>query len=188
MALKLSEFKSNLVGGGAKSALFKVELQFPTVRDENGTLAVTTPPTKSEFLIQSASLPASTIATYDIFFQGKPIKVAADRTEATWDTTIINDENFGIRIALEEWSNSIANRDLNTRSKVFGEKFEGENASYKQDITVTQFGKDSSKLRKYKFKGSWPSAIGSVALGWENNAIETYTCTWIYDSWEIATL
>ena len=107
MAFAVSEFKSNLKQGGARPSLFSVSLNYP---------ATLKPSAKSEFLIKNATIPTSTIGTYDVHFHGKAIKVAGDRTFDTWDTTIINDEDFGIRNALEQWMNSIASQELNIRS------------------------------------------------------------------------
>ena len=83
MAFSVTEFKSNLKQGGARPSLFKVEFQYPS--------GITTPPTKSEFLVKATTIPASTIGSYDVFYHGKAIHVAGDRSFDTWDTTIIND-------------------------------------------------------------------------------------------------
>jgi hypothetical protein len=180
MAFAISEFKSNLKGGGAKSSLFSVELNYPT--------GVATPLVNSQFLVSAANFPASTVATYDVFYHGKAMKVASDRTYEGWETTIINDEDFGIRSALEKWSELLSNHELNTRSSSFsttGSKLEGQNADYKQDISVTQFSKDGTKeLQKYKFVGAFPIAISTIPLSWDAGAIETFTCSWAYDCWE----
>ena len=77
---------------------------------------VTSPAVNAKFLISAASIPASTVGTYDVFYHGKSIKVAADRTYDNWDTTIINDEDFGVRKSLEQWLSLLAKHELNTRS------------------------------------------------------------------------
>ena len=201
MAFALSEFKSNLTGGGARSSLFNVNVSFPTALSQSPATTTTTggPPnqnrvvttntsaqSKMEFLVSSASIPASTLGTYDIFYHGKALKVASDRTFDAWETTIINDEDFIIRKDLEEWINRISKPDLNTRDDTMvgtttGK--EGTNAVYKSTATVTQYSKDGSSLRKYKFIGIFPTTLSSIALSWESSAIETYTCGWAYDSW-----
>ena len=178
MAFAISEFKSNLKGGGAKSALFQVDLSYPSV--------VTSPSTNARFLISAASIPASTVGTYDVFYHGKSIKVAADKTYDAWETTIINDEDFGVRKALEKWINLLSDYKLNTRNKsltLADARKEGENAGYKQDITVSQFSKTGEEIYKYKFIGAFPTALSSIDLSWESNTIETYTCSWTYDCW-----
>ena len=181
MAFAISEFKSNLKQGGARPSLFKVEFQYPS--------GITTPPTKAEFLVKSTTIPASTIGSYDVYYHGKAIKVAGDRTFDTWDTTIINDEDFGIRNTLENWMNSISNHKLNTRDKGVFNTSEGAEAKYKKDLKVTQFSKSGKKLRTYSFIGAWPSALSTINLDWATaSEIEEFTCTWVYDSWTIPSI
>ena len=176
MAFAISEFKSNLKGGGAKSALFQVDLSYPSI--------VNSPSTNARFLISAASIPASTVGTYDVFYHGKSIKVAADRTYDAWETTIINDEDFGVRKSIEQWMGLLSNHELNTRSSFGGIKKEGKNADYKQDLIVDQYSKSGKIIQTYKFLGAFPTALSSIELGWENPVMQTYTCTWTYDCWE----
>jgi hypothetical protein len=180
MAFGISEFKSNLKGGGAKSALFQVNLNYPP----RSGLPSIEPSTNAKFLISAASIPASTVGTYDVFYHGKSIKVAADRTFDVWETTIINDEDFGVRKKIEQWMDLLSKYKLNTRSKDLTGGLEGENAGYKQDISVTQFGKDASSLETYKFIGAFPTDLSAITLDWAAGTIETYSCTWSYDRWE----
>ena len=176
MTFAVTEFKSNLTGGGARPALFTVVLRYPT-----GVNTPTIP--KSQFLVKGASIPASTIGTYDVFYHGKAIHVAGDRTYDTWDTTIINDD-YGIRIALEKWMDLVADHKLNTRVGFSSGNKEGENASYKQDIFVTQFGKDGEHKQHYHFLGAFPTTISAIPLDWGTaSEIEEYTVTWTYDRW-----
>ena len=180
MAFTVSDFKSNLKGGGARPSLFSVNLSYPTGISKDSL--------KSEFLIKGTTIPASTLGTYEIFFHGKGIKVAGDRPFDTWDTTIINDEDFGIRHAIENWMELISNHKLNTRDTSITSKLEGENADYKQTLSVTQFGKSGKGLRKYDFLGAFPTALSTINLDWGTADIEEYTCTWTYDSWNVGEL
>ena len=176
MAFAITEFKSNLKQGGARPSLFNVEFQYPS--------GITAPPTKAEFLVKATTIPASTIGSYDVFYHGKAIHVAGDRTFDTWDTTIINDEDFGIRSTLENWMNSISNHSLNTRNKSVFNTSEGDVAKYKSTLKVQQFSKAGKVLRTYTFKGAWPSALSTINLDWATaSEIEEFTCTWVYDSW-----
>ena len=172
MTFSVTQFKSNLSQGGARPSLFKVDLQYPS--------SITSPTTKSEFLVKGASIPASNIGTHEVFFHGKSIKVAGDRTYDTWDTTIINDEDFGIRKAIEAWMNSIANSKLNTRKF---SRSEGENVGYKSTIKVSQFGKAGDNLVSYHFVNAFPSALSPITLDWGASEVEEFTCTWTYDYW-----
>ena len=177
MAFKVTDFKSNLKGGGARPSLFYADL------DAAFTKLGIPFPNKSQFLIKGTTIPASTLGTYEVFFHGKSVKVAGDRTFDTWDTTIINDEDFGIRHAIENWMELISNHKLNTRDTSITSKLEGENADYKQTLSVTQFGKSGKGLRKYDFLGAFPTALSTINLDWSTADIEEYTCTWTYDRW-----
>ena len=174
----ITKFKANLKQGGARPSLFKVEFQYPS--------GITTPPTKAEFLVKSTTIPASTIGSYDVFYHGKTIHVAGDRSFDTWDTTIINDEDFGIRNTLESWMNSISNHKLNTRDKGVFDTSEGDVAKYKTTLQVQQFSKTGDDLRTYIFTGAWPSALSTINLDWSTQEIEEFTCTWMYDSWFVS--
>ena len=186
MAFAVTEFKSNLKQGGARPSLFNVEFQYPS-----GISARPSPPNQASFLVKSTTIPASTIGSYAVFYHGKAIHVAGDRSFDTWDTTIINDEDFGIRNTLESWMAAISNHSLNTRDKsifnTFGKTYrsEGDTATYKTTLKVKQFSKAGEVLRTYKFKGAWPSALSTIALDWSSADIEEFTCTWGYDGWTV---
>ena len=179
MAFSVTDFKSKgIKRGGARSALFAVELHYPTTIS-NSSL-------QSNFLIKGASIPASSVGAYDVFFQGKAIKVAGDRTFDTWETTIINDEDFALRKVLEKWIDLISDPKLNTRDTKFASvnKKEGENAGYKKDIKVIQYNKNGKEGPHYHFRGAFPTALSAIALDWASADIQEYTCTWTYDSWD----
>jgi len=174
----VTKFKAGLKHGGARPSLFKVEFQYPS--------KIPDPPTKAEFLVKATTIPASTIGSYDVFYHGKAIHVAGDRTFDTWDTTIINDEDFGIRNTLENWMGSISDHKLNTRDKRIFNTSEGDIAKYKSTLKVQQFSRTGQELRTYEFKGAWPSALSTINLDWATaSEIEEYTCTWVYDSWSV---
>ena len=174
----VTKFKAGLKQGGARPSLFKVIFDYPS--------GIPDPPTKASFLVKATTIPASTIGSYDVFYHGKAIHVAGDRTFDTWDTTIFNDEDFGIRKTLESWMGSIADHKLNTRKKETFDTSEGDVAKYKSTLKVSQFSKSGEELRTYIFYGAWPSALSTINLDWSTaSEIEEFTCTWVYDSWHV---
>ena len=175
MTFSATQFKTNLEQGGARPSLFSVELLFPS--------QINNVPTKlSKFFVKGATIPASTVGAYDVYYNGKAVKVAGDRTYDTWETTIINDEDFSIRIALEQWMDLIADHRLNIRRKL--SKKEGENASYKQRLKLTQYTKTGVEAWHYHFLGAFPTALSTIALDWGTaSEIEEYTVTWSFDRW-----
>ena len=102
----ISQFKGALIGGGARPNLFEVELTtLPAGIQWNAD--------SFRYMCKAASLPASNIAAIDVPFRGRIFKVAGDRTFDTWTVTIINDEGFILRTAMEEWMNQISKLENN---------------------------------------------------------------------------
>ena len=176
MAFSVTDFKQKGISkGGARSALFSVSLRFPS--------KVSAANLNTEFLIKGASIPAYSIGTYDVFYHGKAIKIAGDHNYDTWETTIINDQDFAIRKALEQWMDLISNRQLNTRNKEV--MTDGAvQTGYKKNLKVTQFQSNGEEVpHHYHIRNAFPTNLSAIALDWASADIEEYTCTWTFDSW-----
>ena len=105
----ISAFKSKLAGGAARPNLFEVEIPAsPPSWREIGTMKLER---SSTFMAKAAALPASNVAQIEIPFRGRVLKVAGDRTFDVWTVTIINDEDFKIRTAMEQWMNMLSKLD-----------------------------------------------------------------------------
>jgi len=177
----LSDFKSRLAGGGARPNLFEVSIpSFPSsiseawgpgVQDENGTF---------NFLCKAAQLPASTVASIEIPFRGRQLKVAGDRTFATWNVTIMNDEDFKLRTAFERWSNVLSKLDdatgVTNPTSYMTDAYVQQLGRGAERFATTNQGGQSSVLRTYKFYDIFPTSISEIALSYESgNAIEEFT-------------
>ena len=175
MTFNVSEFRANLVGDGARPNLFEVTLTFPTVAN-NSVLAGQ----KISFMAKTAQLPGSTVGTVPLYYFGRELKFAGNRTFTDWSLQIINDESFTIRKSLESWMNAINSHTGNLRSA---------NASgpsgYTVDATVSQYGKSGDVLKSYKFVGLFPVDLAAIDLDWgSNDTIEEYGVTFAYQWWE----
>lgn len=168
MAFNIDEIRAGLALGGARPSLFQVQITNPvsSVADD------ITP-----FLVRASNLPASTITPIEVPYFGRKMRIAGDRVFDLWQTTIMNDEDFRIRNALENWHNEI--NTLQTNLNVRGTSAP---AAYKSVATVTQFAKDGDALRTYRFEGLFPTEISSIELDWETtDLIENFSVTWAYD-------
>lgn len=173
MAFNINEFVGALKHGGARSTLFQVFVSNPVNAGADAQLP---------FLCKAASLPASVLGVIEMPYFGRKIKVAGDRTYDDWTVTIINDEDFAIKNALEEWSHAINSSEGNIRQI-------GSNApsAYRSDAFVKQYSKTGAVIREVKLVNLWPSNISEIELSWENtDAVEEYTVTFQYDRWEIS--
>ena len=172
MAFNIQEIRSQLVLGGARASLFQVTINNPA----NSAADIKVP-----FMIKAASLPASTIGQIEVPYFGRKVKLAGDRTFAEWTVTIINDEDFLVRNAMEQWMNSINSHAGNVRE--FGS---ASPLLYKSDAQITQFSKTGVPIREYGFRGLFPTEIAAIDMAWETtDAIEEFTVTFQYDYWEV---
>lgn len=168
MSLNINEFKSRLQYGGARQALFRVQLNNPVAPLAD---------LKAPWMIKSASLPPSNTGMIAVPFMGRILKYPGDRMFDEWTVTVINDEDFQIRNAMESWSNSINAHIANTRALP---------QNVKSDAVVQQLSRDDRVLRQYSFQGLFPVNISEISLGWEQqDAIEEFTVTFAYDAWTI---
>jgi hypothetical protein len=170
----ISDFKSKLSGGGARPNLFEVELAFPTAAKPANQTEVLE---KARFLVKAAALPASTIASVDVPFRGRILKVAGDRTFETWTITIINDVDFSIRSAFEKWMNVI-----NRMNDATGVTDPG---AYYKDAKVKQLDRNGGVLRVYKFWDIFPTNISTIDLSYETtDTIQEFTVEMQVHWWE----
>jgi hypothetical protein len=173
MAFNINEMKSQLTFGGAKASLFQVQITNPV----NGAGDLKTP-----FMVQAANLPESTLGTIEVPYFGRKIKVAGDRTFAEWTVTVMNDEDFLIRNAMEQWMNSINTHSGNLRN--FGS---ASPQQYKSQAQITQFSKTGVPLRTYNFIGLFPTTVAAIGMDWNTtDDIERFDVTFQYDYWEVS--
>jgi hypothetical protein len=178
MAFNVAEFRANMVGDGARPNLFSVSLSFPTIA-ANGSVASQ----KATFMAKSAQLPGSTVGTVPLYYFGRELKFAGNRTFTDWTLQIINDEDFTVRNSLESWMNSINSHSGNVRNAAANTP-----SGYTTDATVTQYGKDGSVLKTYNFVGMFPLDLAPIDLDWgSNDSIEEYSVTFAYQWWEAVT-
>ena len=178
MAFNVAEFRANMVGDGARPNLFQVTLTFPAIA-ANGTAAGQ----KATFMAKAAQLPGSTIGQVPVYYFGRELKFAGNRTFADWTLQIINDEDFTIRNSIESWMNAINSHSGNTRSPNAMNP-----SSYTVDAVVTQYGKAGDALKSYKFVGMYPLDLAPIDLDWSSNdTIEEYGVTFAYQWWETDT-
>ena len=172
----ISTFKSRgLTLGGARPALFEVFLRVP-----DGVGADQSSADKFRFTCSAAQLPAASVASIDVGYFGRKIKVSGDRTFQDWSVTIMNDEDFLVRSMFEKWSNSLNRLEANIRDVAYS----GNENSYKTDLSVIQYGKDGTAIREYHIIGAFPTSVDAISLNWDSaSQIETFGVTFAYDYW-----
>ena len=191
---RIADIRSSLKGGGARPNLFEVDIPA-----KNGIFAYTgnNGQNEAKILVKAAQLPASNIASIDVPFRGRIMKVAGDRTFDTWTVTVINDVDFALRNAFQNWMQKI--------NQYADSSGEGNPDAYKSKATVTQLRRatkspagssdGSSTLRDtngsglvkaytYDFFGIFPTNISAIDLSYDTaDTIEEFTVEFQVDYW-----
>jgi|TARA_B110000211_G_C14008901_1_gene522137 hypothetical protein len=165
----IDQFRAQLIGGGARANQFKVEVLVPQLPGiSNYDIR------KASFLCKATSLPGQSLTEIAIPFRGRQIVLAGDREFTDpWQVTFLNDTDFAIRNAMEQWSNAINNLATG--------QGESNSLAYCADLTVSQLDKDDTILKQYKFINAWPLTISSIDLTTEAaTAVEEFTVDFRY--------
>lgn len=167
--LGVDDFKSKLKGGGARPNLFKATINFPAYA--GGDVELTS------FLCKAALLPQSTTNAFAVPFRGRELKIAGDRVFEDWTVSIYNDTNFAIRDSFERWLNGINAHSANTGIT--------NPVDYQADLIVEQLDRDESVIKRYQFRGAFPTVVGPIQLDYESrDQIELFEVTFAYQYWE----
>ena len=184
------DFKQKLTGGGARSNLFEVEIEYPT--EINVTTGAEGPKEFGKFMIKAAQIPASNLGNIPVPFRGRVLPIAGDRTFAPWTVTIINDTNFRLRDVMERWSDGI--NDIQTAQGATNPE------DYQTTATVLQLsrgpvkgldrkvnsGEEIPVLRMYDFIGIYPNDISAIPLDHgATDTIEEFQVTFNYLYYEV---
>jgi hypothetical protein len=174
MAFNVSSFRTVMKGDGARPNLFQCNINPPrfdsSVVDTTGL----------SFMARAAQLPGSTVNQVPVMYFGRELKFAGNRIFQDWTVTIINDEDFRHRNAFEKWMNGINSHANNQRSITAIDP-----SSYTSDSFITQYGKQGTPIKTYRFVGMFPVDISPIEVDWgANDTIEEFAVTFAYQWWE----
>ena len=169
---RIDDFRAMLAGGGARPSQFKVTLIFPSwVGAGSAGIA-------GQFLVKAATLPASVITPIEVPFRGRIAKIAGERQFANWNVTVLNDNDFLIRNALEKWSNGILNHTSTTGRLA--------PLDYTANLYVTQLDRNDMPIKEYRFANCFPQNVQEIQLDFgATTQIEEFQCEFSVDYWEV---
>ena len=182
----ITNFRDRLVGGGARPNMFEVNITLPEQIAPNGDISQ-----DMRFLVKGAEIPAAIIGNIPVPFRGRVLPVAGDRTFNPWTVTVINDAQFNIRDAMEQWSNLINDlqfdvgdinpADYQTKAEVFQLSRQSQGSGGQ---SAGKGGEIIQTLRTYNFEGIYPNAVSSIPLDYgATDQIEEFQVTFNYLFW-----
>jgi hypothetical protein len=165
--MDIQEFTSNFRGGGARQTLFQINLNNPV--DPGGDA-------KPRISAKATQLPSWTVSEIEAPFMGRKVYFQGQRTFDPWTFTVINDEDYVVRNAMEQWSNYINSVQGNVRLNG-----SPDDSALKATGQIYQYSKTGAVIRVYSMLGAWPQAIGTTSLDWSSDAIQEWECTLRFD-------
>lgn len=177
----INQFKNVMTQGGARSNQFSVMLKFPdfaagSTSSNNDTNGASSAASKAQFLCNAASLPASELADATVFYRGRQVSFAGERTFRPWTITLYNDTDLSIRSVFENWVNYTSQSDA-----TYGEL---SSSKYQTVLDVNQLDRNDNITMTYQFYDAFPINVGEINLSWdENNRIQVYNVTFQYNYW-----
>lgn len=183
----IQNFKAALKGGGARPNLFEVTI--PGDIPGGGVLDSVNFP----ILCKAAALPASNIAAIDVPFRGRIMKVAGDRTFDTWTITVINDEDFAIRTAMEKWMQYIGQygdaSGATTPSTYMRNAFVKQLKRSESSVgSANAEGSGLTTAAEYQFYDVFPTNLSAIDLSYDtSDTIEEFTVEFQVQYWNRVT-
>ena len=182
----ITNFRDRLVGGGARPNMFEVNITLPEQGQGLGDISQ-----DMRFLVKAAEIPAANIGNIPVPFRGRVLPVAGDRTFDPWTVTVINDAQFNIRDAMEQWSNLINDlqfdvgdinpADYQTKAEVFQLSRQSQGSGGQ---SAGKGGEIIQTLRTYNFEGIYPTEVSSIALDYgATDQVEEFQVTFNYLFW-----
>ena len=165
----ISTFRSKaLAGEGARANLFDVLMTLPTIAGLSTN--------EMTYTVKAAQLPGSTVTAIDVPYFGRVVKVPGNKTFENWSVTVMNDENFLVRNAMERWIASMGSHEGNL--VVAGGLQYG-------TAQVMQYSKQGgTAIQTYKFEKIFPVSVAAIDLAWDSNdTIEDFAVEFAFDYW-----
>lgn len=167
--MNINEFKARF-DGGYRPSLFQVNIGFPAGVAGNEARKV-------QVLCKGAQIPEDTVNSIDVFYLGRTIKVAGNRTFNDITLTFYADNDFDVRTAFERWMSL-----MNTHESNLGVTNPN---LYKGDILVTPLGRDGKPLMTYKIVGALPNSVTPIDLDFSStDTVGEYSVNFAYDFWQ----
>lgn len=196
----IDQFKAALIGGGARPNQFRVTGGFPANAIQTatgiagaviggavgqaigqigaavGNITGTNAGNVLQFLCKAASIPDSSVGQIPVSYRGRQLKLAGDRIFSPWSIQIVNDTNFALRNAFEQWMDLINSHKTNISPS---------NIGYFQDWKVEQLDRNDGILATYHLRGCWPIQVSDIQLSFDaQDQIEEFNVTLEYQYWE----
>ncbi len=163
----LSTFTGALKYGGARPSLFEFKIT-------GAPTGVNTSLSNVHLYCNVSEIPPLTLTPIERQYFGRTVKIPGDLVFADLSTTIMNTENYNVRIEVEKWMEFINNTTSN--------ESQADTNFGTGTAELVHYQKDGEETMTYEFVEIWPTALTEIALSYDTASdIETFDITWAYN-------
>jgi len=128
------------------------------------------------FQCKIATIPPSTLGVIEVPYFGRMINIPGNRIFDNLSVTVINDEEYTIRNAIEKWMASYNSHE--------GNKSSTSGAESKAGIEIKHFDIKGEQSGSWHFVNCFPVSLGEIGLDWgSNDTAEEFSIDFAYDYW-----
>jgi len=115
--------------------------------------------------------------TSNVYYRGREVKLAGERQFQNWSVTVLNDTDFALHAAFNQWSQGINDVVYNTGIT--------EPESYVSSMTVLHLDRNEQVIKQYTFSDCWPVNVSEIQLAYgQNDQVEEFQVDFAYSFWE----
>jgi hypothetical protein len=184
---QISSFLNKMTKDGLRPNLFDIELHglnsnWSSLYDTNQNI---------KFKARATSIPGSSLGTVGLYYFGRPMVFAGNRTYDPWTIAVIMDEtdynaaNGGIRGLFEKWVDFLNGNLTNSRHTAAASPTIGTENGYFCNGIVNHYSKTGDCLATYRMENCFPVAISPLTLDWgANGSIAEFQVTFAMHYWQ----
>lgn len=176
MPFNIEDFKARgLNEGGSRPSLFQLQL-------EDWPGANPGVPEKFSLLCRASTVPQSLMESVQVPYFGRTVKVVGDRVYPNWSVTFMNDKDYVLRKAFQNWHYALNSEVENLQSTELN--LSSYPTGYKTNIKIIHYDRRGNTTAYYTLVGAFPVAVEQIPIAWDAvNQVEEFDVEFAYDYW-----
>jgi hypothetical protein len=149
---RIDDFTAKMMGGGARSNFFRVDITFPLFVQNSNIIGE-----RAEYLCKGTTLPELTLGNIEVPHMGMNVSLPAyNRETFDWTITMYAEGDLASRSAFETWQNGIFSTDGGTALI--------DPLDYRVDLQVHMLNPNQEVMKSYVLYNCWVTRVGNITL------------------------
>jgi hypothetical protein len=157
-------------GGGARTNLFMLDLQFPQGIANADNV-------KTSYMVKEADIPGvKTTSVENVGVSGRDIPLVGEREFEDYTITLWNDTDFKSRARFEAWGNLMIGHNSNRGLQ--------NPEDYMVDFEMHSLDRNGEAIQTYNFHNAWASDVTATKMSrTDKGTVQEFSVTFKYTHW-----